>query len=535
MNQAEVKRRQAEALSEILTWITILVIGHMTGNNGVTYLIVAFEAVAPVWILAGGGLTDGLGRLLRGRNNKGQYKNAAKLRSCALYFQLVLGALGSLALLFASEGIADKIFKVRYSALILMVLSPVVLLRTVTSVLLGYFQGEGTEFPTAVTGILRQIFILGFGLLFAGILKGYGSRVSGLLMQYNFTAMYASVGIAIAVSVSEVFVILFLFILYKGSRRRGRKAKQESAMRTVDSFADCVRFLCGKRWKELVLGLLAYLPFALGWLFFEKAVKEEDIASAEYGMYAGRYLAVCGIAIAAIAIVTLPLIGKTLSAFKKDEQRLAKVIFQSGLHINALHGIYAAFFAAVMAGQLSMLLNSIDDQAVMKMLRGGSAFIVFMALSGYFARLLLAMDRKYPVMAAMAAADVLFVISIAVLLNAGKAGVLALVYGGLIGSGVLCILLGVFACGQLRLKIDWLRILLQPLLAGGLAGIICMLLEKAFAPHLGSLVTLVVALVLSEAFYWAVLMLTRNFREQELDYIPGGRLLNALGQMLHVF
>ena len=306
-------------------------------------------------------------------------------------------------------------------------------------------------------------------------------------------------------------------------------------MRTVDSFMDCIRLLCGRRWQELVLGLLLYLPFPLGWLFFEKAMKEENVAAVGYGLYAGQYLALCGILIAAISIVTLPVVGRTLAALKREEQRSAKVIFQSGLHINIVNGVYAAVFIAVMAGQLANLFSPTDRETVMKMLQGGSTVVIFAAVSGCFARILLATDRKYYVMAAMAAADVLFVISSVLFLNVWKTGILALVYGGVTACCVLCILLGVFACRQVHLKPDWLRLLLLPLVSGGVAGLVCMLLEKVFSPHLGSLVTLIVALVVSIAVYWAGLLLARDFREQELEHIPGGRLLNALGQMLHVF
>lgn len=535
MNQTEVKRRQAGAISEILVWLILLSVGRMTGSNGAAYVTAAVTALLPVWIAAGGGLADSLGRLLRSRNNKGQYKNAERMRSSALLFQLIPGVIGSAFLLFGAEWIAEDLLGVRYSALILMALSPVVLLRTLSLVLLGYFQGEGTDLPTAASDIIRPIFTLSLGLLFSAGLKEYGVKVSGLLMQSNFTAMYGGVGIAAAVSVAEAFVLLFLFVLYKISRRRMRKRRQENGMRTVDSFMDCVRYLCAKRWQGSMQAFLAYLPLPLGWLFYVKSVKEEDIAAAEYGMYVGQYLVLCGILIAFIVIVAMPVAGRTLLVMKREEQRSAKAIFQSGLHISVVHGIFMAVFLAVMAGQFAALLSPSASESVEKMLQGGSATVIFVALSRYFVRLLNATDRKYHVMGALAAADVLYAICTALFLNTGKTGILALVYSGLTASCVLCILLGVFACGQMRLKPDWLRIVLLPLVAGGIAAFLCSFLGRMLAPHLGSPVTLLVTMVVSATVYWAGLLLARDFREQELEHIPGGRILSALGQMLRVF
>lgn len=535
MNQAEVMRRQAGALADILTWIILLMVCHLTGDNGVAYIVAAYEVFMLIWLPVGGGLTDALGRLLRNRNNKGQYKNAAKMRSTAMLLQLGLGAAGSLILLVAAQPVAETVFKARYSALILMVLSPAVFLRGVSGVLLGYFQGEGSELPTAAACILRRLFILGLGVLFAGMLKEYGEKVSGLLKQNNFTAMYGGVGIAAAVTVAELIVAVLLLVLYKVSSGGRRRAKQESGMRTTDSFMDCVRSLYGSRWSDLVTGLLAFLPMVLGWLFYGKAVQEEDAASLQYGMYAGKYLAVWGILVSLIMILALPVVGRSLVSLRRGEQRFSKAAFQSGVHLCVLHGVFAAVFIGVMGEQLAGLLCPDGGETVLKMLRQGSAAIFTAALSAYLVRFMLGTGKKYLVMGALAFSDVLFAVFTAVFLNLGKTDISALVYSGVIAGGVLCGILGVSAYRQQRLRMDWLRILIVPSVAAGICGFVSLLLKKVFAPHLGNLVTLIVALVISGMVYWALLLLTRNFREQELEFIPGGRVLNMLGQMLRVF
>lgn len=535
MNRAEVKRRQAKALAEIFTWITLSVAGNLTGNNGVTYIAVAYEIFLVMWLLVGGGLTDSLGRLLRNRNNKGQYKNAAKMRNFSFAFQAAAGALGGIILLIVAQTAAEFVFKVRYSALLVMVLAPAVFLRSVSSVLLGYFQGEGSEFPTAVAGILRPLLVLGFGHLFAGSLKGYGEQVSGLLNQGNFTAMYTGAGIAAAIDVAEVFIVILLFLLYKISSRRRKRLKPESGMRITDSSMDCLRYLYGSRWSGFMTGLLAFMPLPLGWLFFGKSVLEEDIAAAEYGIYVGKYLTVCGILVSLISIVALPVIGKGLAFLKKEEQRFARTAFQSGIHVCFVYGIFAAVFVGIMGEQLAGFLRPDDSDIAVKMFQGGSAMILAAVLSRYFIRVLLALGKKYLVIWSFAVGDVLFVISLTVLLNVGKTGILSLVYSGFISAGIVCVLSGMLLYRQMRLRADWLRNLIMPLAAGGVSGLACVMLRGVFTPHLGNLVTVIVLLAIFSAIYWILLLLTRNFREQELEYIPGGKILNMLGQMLRVY
>ncbi len=531
MNQTEIKRRQAQEAASLLTLITILVMGHLLGEGGVTYVTVAALACALVWTAVAGSLSDALGRILRGRRNKGQYKNILGIRKNVMLFQMVLGVLGSAALFVFAGNIAEGIFHIPYSTFILQVLSPIVFLRTLVSVFLGYFQGEGSELPRAVSCILRQVFILAFGILFGNLLGSYGEKVSGLLKQEQFTPMYGGAGLALAVCLAEAFVLLFLMVIFKGSRRSERKMKQEG-MYASDSLWDCIRMLCAGRWPQFFTGILAILPLILGIFLARRMVPEEGFLAGEYGLYVGKYLAVCGIFAALISMMGLPVLGKVFQCFKREEGRFARAAFQGGVHFCLAQGIFLSVYAGVMGAQISGLLCGENGETVKQMFYGGSSVILFFSLGCYFGRFLQASGRKYFVLGAAAAADICFVVIAMVMPGAG---LLALVYGGLAGSFVFCIVLGVFSYRQLRLRADWLGVLIVPLGAGVAAGLVCMLFGRLMAPLMGDLAALVLAFVVAGGVFWTVLLLLRNFKEQELEVVPGGRLMGALGQKLHIY
>ena len=111
MNQVEIKRRQMQTVSVILALITVAVIARLTGYNGASYTIAALEAFSVLWMVIGGNLSDVLGRMIRIRNSKGQYRNAEQLRKNTLIFQLVLGLAGSLFLLFGADWLARTVFR----------------------------------------------------------------------------------------------------------------------------------------------------------------------------------------------------------------------------------------------------------------------------------------------------------------------------------------------------------------------------------------------------------------------------------------
>lgn len=533
MKQAEVRRRQAQAISIILTLITLAVVARLTGYNGVVYVVAALETLAAVWVVIVGNLSDVLGRLIRVRNAKGRQRSASMLRKNTLLFQAVLGLAGSVALLLCADWIARVVFRVQYSTFILMVLAPSLFLKSLSAVLLGCFQGDGTELPTAVAALLRQIFILGFSLLFGKMLGNYGHKVSNLLGQENFSSMYGGVGVAIAVSVTEFFVLIFLFVIYRGSRRTRDPAGLDG-MRAADSFMDSVRILWGGRGIQWVTGLLVFLPVPLGLVFLQKSGGGDATVSA-YGVYAAGYWVLCGIWTALIMATMVPVNVRTVIFLRREEIRYARTTFQSGIHIGVAHAAFASSFLIFMAPQLSQVFCAAQAQAAEQMLRAGGVAVLFLLLSLYFTRFLNLTGGKLYVLGAVGASDVVYVVTVTVMLNVGRAGVMALVYGGVLGLGVSCVILGIFAARQLRFSPDWLQVAVLPVGAAGVVGVIGMMLGRVLTPHLGNLVMLAVALAVSCFLYWMILLLLRNFKEQELEVIPGGRLIRAMGQTLRVY
>ena len=161
--------------------------------------------------------------------------------------------------------------------------------------------------------------------------------------------------------------------------------------------------------------------------------------------------------------------------------------------------------------------------------------MLFLVLSLYFARILNLAGWKVMALGAVVTADVAYMVSVAIMLHSDGMGVQALVYGGVLGLGVACVLLGMLACRQLKYFPDWIRLVLVPGGSACVSGLLCMLLGRVLTPHLGNAVTIIVLFIVGGSLYWILLILLRNFNEQELDVLPGGRLIRSLGQLLHVF
>jgi len=303
-------------------------------------------------------------------------------------------------------------------------------------------------------------------------------------------------------------------------------------MKTTDSFAGHVRLLYRNMGSKILLGLLESLPLWMGLIFFQKSVTD-NIASADaYGVYFGKYLMFCGLAFVLNAICITAVNAKVSVSVRKDEMRYAKGIFQSGMRIVMIHSLFWTVFTAIMAKQLAGIFEG-SQAGLEAMFSFGSVLIVLVSLAFFFSRLLMQLGMDFLVCACAAVGDVVFVIAAVLMLNVGALGIMALVYAGILGMGIYVASTGWLACMQLRTGIDGLRTLAIPAGCACLMGLLCLLLGKIFTPHLGNVVTVVVCLILGGLLYWILLLLLRCFREQELEVIPGGKIIWKLGQFLH--
>lgn len=534
MNQVEIKRRQIQLCAVGLWLVVIWILGKSLGDNGVAYLAAALEAFIFLWAIVGANVSDTLGKLLRGRNVRGQYKNADKLFKCTFVFQGIAGMIGSFLFFCLANYFSETLLQVPYSRFLIMILSPCVFLRCVNGVILGNFQGDGSELPTTVASILRPLFLLGFGLLFSRMLTDYGEKVSNLLGQDAFTSMYCGVGVVIAMVLTEVLVLVFLLLIYKGSSRSRRK-KDSEGMRTTDSFAGQIYVLYGSMGLYILQGLLLFLPVILGLIFYRKNASDIDVAAQSYGLYIGKYLVVCGVMIALIASSGFPSAVKAGGLLRKEENRAARNIFQSGFKAVLVYSLFFAVLFTVMSSQLAETISESMVSLLAEMLAAGSGIVLFGTVAYYCYTVLKVAGKKHWVLGGLALANMVYAVSLSLWFGKNPGNIMALVYGSLVYTGVLAVLLTAMICVIIRGGMDPLRIFAIPVGCVCVAGLLGHILGKALTPHLGGTVTFVAVFVLSWMLYLMLVVFLRCFREQELSVIPGGRILKGLGQLLGVF
>lgn len=531
MNQVEVKRRQIQSFSYVLACINLWIFGKSIGDNGLGYLMAAFLVYALFWVLTGKNLPDRMGRMLRGRNAKGQYRNVSKIRRNMMLFQIAEGILGTVLCMSLGWLLLEKVFLVPYGSMILWILSPALFLRCIQSVFLGYFQSEGSELPTAISSVLRHVFSLGLGLLFLGIFGSYGKKVSLLLKRTDFTSMYGVMGIALGMLLAEVLVLLFVFVIYRGSMAGRREA--ESGMKGTDSFSTQLRTLLLPVSGDILRDLLMLLPLWMGLLFFQKKATDIYASISAYGIFSGRYLTLILLLTAILSAGSLPGVARTGSHIRKKEERYAKTALQAGIQGAVVHGFFFTAFLAVLAAPLSQALDLSAATTFTGTFTTGSSLVLWLLLLLYFTEILEMRGEKHLLLIGYGIMDIVSIVALILLLNTGNTTTalpLSLVLGTAVGS----LVLGAVTCLRMKAWPDLLRTLAIPAGSCCVCGLLAFGLQKICLPHLGAVVTVLLELVITGGVYWFLLLLLRTFRGQDLTYVPGGKLLRMLGKALRL-
>lgn len=534
MSQAEKKRQQIEIGSYIFGLINILIFGKMLGDKGIAFFIFGLESLFFVSIFTMGSLTDTLGKILRSRNQKGKYISAHHIRRWVFLMQGVLGIVVGGVFACCSGVIADKVFGVQYCNALIMLMAPILCFRNISAILIGFCQGEGSELPGAVAAPLRQILVLGFGSVFIRILQEYGKKVADLLGDASYIAMYGSIGLGIAMLLAEILVFLFLGLITLGNRKK-LIMREDQGVKQKESFTGIMRILYRNMGIGILIQMIGLFPLWAGAILYRRSIADVGAYAENYGVFAGRYLAICGIPVLLISILLVNAGFRTVDALRKDDNREAKRYFRGGIHSGMVHAIFWTVFVAVMAEQLVGVISPANSKMTVEMLRFGSASIWFGTLLLYFIKQLMRMKKKYHILAGLISADFVFVILYLVLDNRANIGVMVLVYTSLVTLCVGCVITGFLCCRILRCGIDWLRSIAIPAGAGCLVGIVSMLMGKVLAPNFGDVLAVVLCFLASSILYWVILIVFRCFDEQEAKYIPGGALIARLNRLFGIF
>ena len=522
MNQVAVLRKQIQYYSYVLGAIILLMFGRMIGNNGVAYLAIAMETVGLFMVLLGDDTAEVFGKMLRFRRKRKQYNDALVVKKRIMILQFSLGLVCFGAVFLLADVIAIKLFQIPNTALIIRILAPVLFLRMMSTLLIGYFQGSGAQMPAVFSSVLRQILFLILGKLFCGGFLEYGEKVSALLKNDDFYGMYGAVGLALAIVLSEVVILIAMVIFYFISDRNYDKKRCESGLHKAERLQDTLQGFYGLGAAGIGFSFLKRIFVLVALILL--------VSLEEIGLYYGKYLLLCAIPVLFVVARYYILYARMISAMKNKNGRQVREKIQIGLQYAWCAGILMVVLMAVLAPQI---VNAYfpEDAVLLNMLQGGSLLILAVILLAYLVVVHSAHKRKLASLLTLAGAAV-FSMVLAVLLG-GKmeSQLMAVIYAGVISLYLAVMILGAITISQYHLKLEYVQVFILPLVCVGVVGVIVLLMSKLLAPHIGNGLTCWLGIVLGVVLYLVALGFCRVFSENEIEQLYGNvgkRILSVI-------
>ncbi len=517
----------------ILTLIFRIPLVHLIGVRGVGYYGIVYELFTVLTLFFSYGLSESIATMIRYRVKREQYKNADKVLKDAIVLSCVLGGIVCVVLCLGGHIIAEKIMKMPICKMIIWIISPAVFLHIIIGVFRGYFQGNGSRVPAIHSKILETVTMFISGIIGAVLLHRYGLKVSGLLMNESFAAAYGALGAAIGVLVATVFCllhILVLFFIYK----RGRKRNDfRDSQKYMERQSHIMHTIAVTTLPYAVSGCLFHCVSFIDGVLFMNFSKGTGDAVLSWGNYYGKCMPVVGIICSMLSILSIEPVKRFVLLAEREEFRTLKDKMKTFIHQSTIWAVPSTIFTAVLSSNILSLFFEGSNTETANYLMWASVMIIFYVLASTFFRMFSRQRKIRFVVMCGGIALIVHIATVIGLLKNTNLEIIALIIGNIIFYALLVIVGFVYVIRNYQYSQEWIRSVAFPIASAGIAGLIVMLLNKAFAPMVGEVISLCICLPVGIIVYIILLLAIRSLTERELENMFMGRLLIKIGKTLH--
>ena len=534
MNDALIDKNRLEGISSLIFLVSCLVFRIRIGNIGIGYLLTCFMFYETMWVIFGDRISDVVGKILRSKLSKNKFKSAGLVWRYSFSMDFFTGILIFLIMGLAGSYMIKDVFKAGHGFMLIWIFAGLLFLRLMSETIGGFLCSRKSYVSTfGVSYIIRQIGILVFGNIAVSLISSYGEKVSLLLKQDDISALYSCFAISLSALLTEMIVFIFLLVMKLASKQKNSDFDEDLFQRR-DNTGNVFVMVWKRRIFEVISQILVILPFAFG--IFLVYFKSED-----------QYQALSGLGLLCVTVIIpglifayfgqlmlMPLVFETTSNIRQNKMRPARNIFQTGFHMCFIYGSFGCMYLIAEGKILSLLFSESAEESILKFIVFGALISVLIVPSLYIQKLLIHNGYILYAYLVQIPSDIIFIITVNIMTK--RSGDVVFSFAVSLFITFICKFIGylVLALIKLDMSIDPVSNVLVPVLVAAVVCVLNVFISQMISPHLGNIFTLIISLVEMVVFYVIILLLGRNFKENELKYLPGGRFINSLGQTLHV-
>lgn len=511
---------------------------NIIGDEGMGYYGTAFNVYNIALLLSSYSLPLAVSKMVSVRLARKQYRNSVRILRAALVYATVVGALAAAVIWFGADFFAREVFFMPYAVFALKTLAPTVWIMAYLGVFRGYYQGQGTMVPTALSQVFEQIVNAIVSVAAGSWLFNQAIKVEILNGESGsgYSNSWGAAGGTIGTGAGAFTALVFLLLLFAAYQRTIRKKVRRDRSGSLESYGTITKILFFTVVPVVVSsaiynvnsvldnGLLAYNFKSLG--------MEEEFIS-QWGVYTGKYHLLINVPMAVSNALSSSLIPSVSRAVATGDRRMVKKKVAAAIRFSLLIAIPSAVGLTVLAGPLNNLLFSGDNDLAVQMTLYGSIAVVFYSVSTVTNAILQGIDRmRLPIVHALTAL-VLHLAAMEVMVLVFHMGIFSMVFANILFAVIMCFLNHRSIRKILGYRQEVKKTILLPAAASAVMGAAAVGVYKLI--HMGiqsNAVCTLGAVAAAVAVYGVLLVKLGCLDEDELHQMPGGtRLLQVFRKL----
>lgn len=511
---------------------------NIIGDEGMGYYGTAFNVYNIALLLSSYSLPLAVSKMVSVRLARKQYRNSVRILRAALVYATVVGALAAAVIWFGADFFAREVFFMPYAAFALKTLAPTVWIMAYLGVFRGYYQGQGTMVPTALSQVFEQIVNAIVSVAAGSWLFNQAIKVEILRGESGsgYSNSWGAAGGTIGTGAGAFTALVFLLLLFAAYQRTIRKKVRRDRSGSLESYGTITKILFFTVVPVVVSsaiynvnsvldnGLLAYNFKSLG--------MEEEFIS-QWGVYTGKYHLLINVPMAVSNALSSSLIPSVSRAVATGDRRMVKKKVAAAIRFSLLIAIPSAVGLTVLAGPVNNLLFSGDNDLAVQMTLYGSIAVVFYSVSTVTNAILQGIDwMRLPIVHALTAL-VLHLAAMEVMVLVFHMGIFSMVFANILFAVIMCFLNHRSIRKILGYRQEVKKTILLPAAASAVMGAAAVGVYKLI--HLGiqsNAVCTLGAVAAAVAVYGVLLVKLGCLDEDELHQMPGGtRLLQVFRKL----
>ena len=519
-------------LVKILGFIYKIVITNVEGfgDTGVGYYSAGAQIYSLLLTLSSTGIPSAISKLVSERLAIGDKVGAQRIFKIALAFFTVLGLVFSLGLFFGADFIACNILNIPDTALVMKVLAPGIVFVSISSVLTGYFSGQQNMKPTSISQTLEQFLNCVLSIMFVYACVGKDAYIMAAAGNLSTT---------LSILISFTYMVIYYkrkrIVPEEGQISPERNKTNRQLLKIVLSIAipltiGSIISVIGSVIDTTIISNCIQIAYADTGMTKEAL---ENLAMSKSGIITKvDTLVTFPIAInTAFATALIPAISEAIAKkdYKSANKKMRFSIFATILII-----LPCAMGLTILAEPvLKMLYPAASDGTFVLQL--STISMIFLALNYTINGGLYGLNKtKVPVIALGIGIIIKTVLGIVLISNPDIN-----IIGAVIGS-IVCQLISFAICFRvlkinLNLKFDKKKMILKPLIATAIMGVVVWLSYYILNTIIGNTLSTVISIVVGVIVYLIAIISLKALSKDDILSIPFGNKIYKILVKLHFY